>query len=353
MRDGSPLPVYAVVLAGGAGTRLWPMARPERPKQFLTLFGGKSLYQRTAARAAALAGWHRTVVVAGLGHAALVRAQAPRVAPDRVILEGRGRNTSASVALAARWARARHDDALLVVMPSDHWIDSRAGFLKTIRAATTAARRPGVLATIGVPAVAAETGFGYIRAAGGPASAAARPVAAFVEKPGLPAARRMIRSGRYLWNSGIFVWRASTILAALATHAPRLARAAGRAVLRRRAAGWICPGRDMVRIPDEPIDRAVLEKAGRVVVVRAGFEWSDLGDWNAVGRLLASQPWGRAARGRSLAIEARRCTAVNPGGTTVFVGVADLVAVRSGDALLVCRRDTVQRVRDIPGAVRA
>jgi mannose-1-phosphate guanylyltransferase len=353
MRESENLPVYAVVLAGGAGTRLWPLARPERPKQFLTLFGGRSLFQRTIDRAAALAGRRHIVVVAGLRHAALVRAQARGMTPDRIILEGEGRNTAASVALAARWARARHDDALLVVMPSDHWIESRAGFLGTLRAAIAAARRPGVLATIGVPATTPETGFGYIRPATAGRGTAARPVAEFVEKPALAVARRMVRSGRYLWNSGLFVWRASTILGALEAHAPRVARAARRAVLRRGAAGWICAGAEMARIPAAPVDTAVLEKTGNVVVARARFSWSDLGDWNAVGRLLASHSWGRAAGGRSLAIDARRCAAINPGGVTVFVGVADLVAVRSGEAVLVCRRDAAQRVREIPEAVRA
>jgi mannose-1-phosphate guanylyltransferase/mannose-6-phosphate isomerase len=353
MRNEADLPVYAVVLAGGAGTRLWPMARPERPKQFLTLFGGRSLFQRTVDRATAVAGRGRTVVVAGLRHAPLVRAQAPWVTRDRTILEGEGRNTAASVALAARWARERHGDAVLVVMPADHWIDSRAGFVDTVRTAIAAARRPDVLATIGVPATAPETGFGYIRPAAPAGSAAVRPVAGFVEKPALPAARRMVGSGRYLWNSGLFVWRASAILAALAEHAPRLARAAEHAVLRRRPAGWVCARAEMVRIPAAPIDTAVLEKAANVVVARARFEWSDLGDWSAIDRLLTTQRWGRDAAGRTLAIGARRCAAINPGGVTVFVGVADLVAVRAGDAVLVCRRDAAQRVREIPEAVRA
>jgi len=353
MRDAKDLPVYAVILAGGAGTRLWPLARATQPKQFIPLFGGRSLFQRTVARAAALAGPRRTIVVAGRRHAALIRAQGPGLAPDRIILEGAGRNTAASVALAARWARERHDDAILVVMPSDSWIDSQPGFLKTIRAAVAAVRRAGVLATIGIPATKPETGFGYIRPAFVPRPAAVAPVEEFIEKPAPAEARRMVRSGRYLWNSGIFVWRASTILAALDDHAPRLARAAARAALRRRPGGWVVGGAAMKRIQAEPIDRAVLEKTRRLVVARARFGWSDLGNWDAVSRLLASQPWGRRAGGGVLAIGARGCEAINPGGMTVFVGVADLVAVRSGDALLVCHRDAVQRVREIPDTVRA
>jgi len=353
MGDAKDLSVYAVILAGGAGTRLWPLARATQPKQFIPLFGGRSLFQRTVARAAALVGPRWTIVVAGRRHAALVRSQGIGLAPDRIILEGEGRNTAASVALAARWARERHDDAILVVMPSDSWIDSQPGFLKTIRAAVAAVRRAGVLATIGIPATEPETGFGYIRPAFMPRPAALAPVEAFIEKPAADAARRMVRSGRYLWNSGIFVWRASTILAALAGHAPRLARGAARAAMRRRPEGWVVGGAAMERIPAQPIDRAVLEKTRRLVVVRARFGWSDLGNWNSVARLLASQPWGGRALGGRLAIDARRCEAINPGGMTVFVGVADLVAVRSGDSVLICRRDAVQRVRDIPEAVRA
>jgi mannose-1-phosphate guanylyltransferase/mannose-6-phosphate isomerase len=347
------LPVYAVILAGGSGTRLWPLASDTRPKQFLTLFGGRSLFQRTAARAAAIAGWDRTIVVAGRRHASLLREQAPRVSPARTILEGEGRNTAASVALGARLALSRQGDGILVVLPSDHWIAPPSGFHRTLRAAVEEVRRRPVLATIGVRAASPETGFGYIRPARRSRPAVPVAVEAFVEKPGAATARRMVCSGRWLWNSGIFVWRASTILAALAGHAPALARAAASAPLRRGPGGWVVGAGAMARIPAAPIDRAVLEKTRRLVVVPAGFGWSDLGNWNAVAALLAAQPWGGRARGAGLAIDARRCEAINPGGLTVFVGVDDVVAVRSGGALLVCHRGAVQRVRAIPGLVGA
>lgn len=353
MRDATGLPVYAVILAGGEGTRLWPLARADRPKQFLTLFGGRSLFQRTAARAAALAGWDRTIVVAGRRHAALVREQAPRVAPERIILEGEGRNTAASVALAARLVMTRvGGDGILVVMPSDHWIEPQSGFLRTMRAAVDEVRRKPVLATIGVPATEPETGFGYILPARGGGTTEVSRVMAFVEKPAPARARRMVRSGVYLWNSGIFVWRASTILAAIATHAPRIGRAAQAATMRRAADGALVSSAAMRRIPAEPIDRAVLERTRQLVVARARFDWSDLGNWNAVGRLLTSHRWGHQVTGKSITLESRGCRAVNPGGRTVFVGVHDLVVVRSGATLLVCHRNAVQQVRRIAESVR-
>jgi len=352
MRDAKDLPVYAVILAGGAGTRLWPLARADRPKQFLTLFGGQSLFQRTAARAAALAGWNRTIVVAGRRHAALVREQAPRVAPERIILEGEGRNTAASVALGARLVRAMSGDGILVVMPSDHWIEPQSRFVSTMRAAVREVRQSPVLATIGVPATEPETGFGYILPGEGGGAPGVSRVKAFVEKPGPARASRMVRSGQYLWNSGIFVWRASTILEAIAAQAPRIARAARGVTMRRGVDGVVVSRAAMARIPAEPIDRAVLERTRRLVVARARFNWSDLGNWNAVTRLLAGQPWGRRASGETLALESRRCRAINSGGRTVFIGVDDVVVVRSGETLLVCHRDSVQQVRRIPESMR-
>jgi len=352
MRNAKELPVYAVILAGGAGTRLWPLARADRPKQFLTLFGGKSLFQRTVARAAALAGWNRTIVVAGQRHAALVRAQGSRVSPERIILEGEGRNTAASVALAARLVLARGGDGILVVMPSDHWIEPQARFLSTVRAAIREVRQSPVLATIGVPASEPETGFGYILPGEGGTVPGVSQVKGFVEKPDPARARRMVRSGRYLWNSGIFVWRASTILEAIADHAPRIGRAALAAPMRRGIDGLVVPRASMRNIPAEPIDRAVLERSRRLVVARARFNWSDLGNWNAVASLLGGQPWGRTACGETLALESRRCRAINPGGRTVFIGVDDLVVVRSGETLLVCHRNAVQQVRRIPATMR-
>lgn len=298
-------------------------------------------------RAAALAGWRRVVVVAGERHAGLVRAQAPQLAADQVLLEGRGRNTAASVALAARWIEARWGDAVMLVMPSDHWIAPRSGFLRTARALVAAARSGAALGAIGLPARAPETGFGYIRTGRPPAPARVVPVLEFVEKPSASVARRMVRSGRYLWNSGIFAWRASTILAALERHAPGVARGARQARFRRSRSGHHVSAATMARIPALPIDRAVLERCAARVVVRAAFSWSDLGNWTSVLEAARRAPGGGRLLGERLAIGARRCDSVNAGGLTVFLDVENLLVVRDGGTILVCRRDRPQEVRRV------
>ena len=337
-----------MILAGGSGTRLWPWARADRPKQFLPLVGGRTLFQETAARAAALVGWRRVLVVAGARHGSLVRRQAPRLAARQVILEGRGRNTAASVALAALWVERRATDGVMLVMPSDHWIEPQRGFLRTARAAAAAARRDPVLVTIGLPARTPETGFGYIRPARMPAPARVAPVAGFVEKPSRRLARRLVASRRHLWNSGIFAWRAATVLEAIERHAPEIARAARRAAPRRARSGWRIGARAMDRIPAAPIDRAVLERSADLVVARADFRWSDLGNWSSVLEAIGRGAGTERRLGGRLLVGARSCEAVNPGGLTVFLGVRDLLVVRDGVDILVCRRDRPQEVRRVP-----
>lgn len=337
-----------MILAGGSGTRLWPWARAARPKQFLPFRGGRSLFEATLRRAVALAGSRRVLVVAGARHAALVRAQAPRLGLDQILLEAEGRNTAASVALAALHIERRFGDGVMLVMPSDHWIEPHAGFLRTARAAIAAVRDTPRLATIGLPARSPETGFGYIRPVHLPAPGKVAPVAGFVEKPSRRVAERLVASGRHLWNSGIFAWRASTLLAALERHAPGILRAARRAPVRRGRHGLLIGARAMRRIPSAPIDRAVLERTRHLVVARAAFSWSDLGNWTSVIDAWRRDPGAARRRGESLRVGARACEAVNPGGLTVFLGVENLLVVRDGSDLLVCRADRPQDVRDIP-----
>jgi mannose-1-phosphate guanylyltransferase/mannose-6-phosphate isomerase len=345
--------VFAVVLAGGAGTRLWPAARPDRPKQFLPLLGRESLFQQALRRVVPLVGRSRVLVVAGARHAAWVRRQAPDVPPGRILLEEIGRNTAASIALAALWITQHHGDAIMVVLPSDHWIHPATAFRSTLRAGIDAVRRTGRMLTIGVEARSAEAGFGYILPAGTAGGRGARRVARFIEKPDFERARRLARSGRYLWNSGIFVWRATTILERLGRHVPAVTRPLERWVARRRRSSWRIPGAVLRRVPAEPIDRAVLERSRDLLVVRAGFRWSDLGNWSSLGVRLRKDRDGNAAIGRLESAGASGCVAVNRGGVTALVGVRDLVVVREGSAVLVGSLGAAQRVREIARRVAA
>jgi mannose-1-phosphate guanylyltransferase len=329
------------------------VARAAHAKPFLRLFEGRSLLRRTFDRIVPLVGRRNVVVVTGKGQAAEVRREAPGVPRANIIEEAIGRNTAASIGIAALWIRARHADGIMIVLPADHWIEPGSVFRAALRRGIDAVTRTDGLLTFGLPVRSPDQGFGYILPSGDRIAPGVERVRAFVEKPGPAMARRMAKDGRYLWNAGIFVWRASTILRALDEHCPAAVEP-GRAWARRHARPpWRVGAAVLRRTAAVPIDRAVLERSSAVLVMRAGFRWSDLGSWAAVHDHLPSDRQGNASLGALLALEASGCLGVNPSGLTVFVGVRDVVAVRSGDIMLVCRRQAAQDVRRAVGRLRA
>ena len=343
---------WAVILAGGTGTRLWPLARAAHPKQFLPLFHDESLFQQACRRAALVAGRSRILVVTGQSHLGWVRRQAPWIPVGRVIVEGVGRNTAAAVALAAHWIRAPEADGVMVIIPADHWIGPAVAFRGDILRAVAAARRTGALVTVGVRARSPDSGFGYILPVRrGPGHGAVR-VRSFVEKPRPAVARRMVGGGEYLWNSGLFAWRADSILAALERCRPGLARAVARAVPSRRRGAWRIAPWAMRRIPAASIDEAVLERSTNLLVVRATFRWSDLGNWNALGAILSPDRHGNRCLGKAITVGAGHCVSVSPAGLIALVGVRDLVVVHDREVVLVCTRRDVQRLREAHGFLR-
>ena len=341
------LPAFCVILAGGSGTRLWPLARETRPKQFLKIFAGRSLFEHTLSRARSLVGSGQVIIVGGTKHRAFLRDQAKNIDPGQMILEEVGRNTAASIALAALRIRARYGDGVMIVLPSDHWIGSKTRFETAIRSAVARARRTEGLYIIGVPPRSADSGFGYVLPAARGNDGPFRRVAAFVEKPPPAQAARMLRSRRYLWNSGIFVWRASAILERLKVHRPRVLRPAAAWAGKMRRGRWTVPSRVMRRMESIPIDRAVLERTRSAWVRRGEFGWSDLGTWAALADLLGGAGGGNASLGPHRFIDSSGCLAVGGKESTVMIGVKDIIAVRDGGTLLVCHRDAVQRVREV------
>ena len=341
-----------MILAGGRGERLWPRARRRRPKPFVPLFGGPSLFQRTAARARALAGTSRVLVVCGADQAGWVRRQAPWLPPRAVVREAIGRDTAASVALAALLLRRERRPGIMVVLPADQFVAPRPVFAADVRRAARAAAREGALALLGMPPTSAATGYGYV-AVGGPAGVpGVRRARGFVEKPDARRAERLVRGGRHLWNCGVFIGAPETFLRETRRHAPRvlvpLERFASAARL-----PWRVPRRALAAVPKVPFDRAVLERTDRLLVVRGRFRWSDLGTWAALADLAEAVPHQARAEGIALADgSAAGCVAFNPGGLTAFVGVRDVVVVRDGRAVLVCHRSAAQRVRDVVRRLR-
>ena len=339
---------FAVIMAGGAGTRFWPLSRAARPKQFLQLTGRASMLQETARRLRGVVSPQRVLVVAPPAHVRLVRAQLPWLSPDNLIVEPQPRGTAACLALVAAHVARRDPAASLVVLAADHAIRDVAALRVCLRRAFGVAEE-GWLVTFGIPPTRPETGYGYVRV-GTPLDGRRPRVARalrFVEKPDPRTAKRFVRAGDYRWNSGMFAWRVDVFRAALDRHAPAVAAAAEAMAERGDAAAR----RAFARLPHQPVDVAVLERARRIAVVDATFDWNDVGSWAAMAELWGADAAGNSQRGAAMLVDCRRTT-VHAGTRLVAVlGADDLVVVDTPDALLVCPRDRAQDVRRVVAAL--
>jgi mannose-1-phosphate guanylyltransferase len=339
--------MFAVIMAGGSGTRFWPASRKRLPKQFLAVGGKRTLIGETAARLGTLVPPERRLVVCGEEHTALVRKALPSLPPENILSEPVARNTAAAVAWAAIEVERRSPGAVHAVLPADHVIRPPAVFKKTLAAAATEARTSGALVTFGVKPTFPATGYGYI--AIGPEVArhgkvAVHAVQRFVEKPPLERAIQFLAAGDHLWNSGMFVWTTTAILAAMRRTAPEvvgpLEKAGGTAAITRAYAA----------LPSKSVDVAVLEKAPGVRVIPADFEWSDVGSWPALEEILPldEQKNGIAGGAALIAEQSHGCITYGKKGQLIaLLGVEDLVVVRAGDAVLVCKKDKAQDVKSI------
>ncbi|RMF85151.1 MAG: mannose-1-phosphate guanylyltransferase [Nitrospirae bacterium] len=341
--------MHAVIMAGGQGTRFWPLSRQDRPKQFLRLTGELTLLQQTASNIRPLVPPERTWVITRQDYVEEVRSELPGLDPTHVVGEPEGRNTAPAVALAARLVGEGDPSRVMVLLPADHRIGVPARMRATLEQAARIAAAHGVLVTIGIPPTRPETGFGYIRRGAPLEGEAAYWVDRFVEKPDRETAERYLAEGGYYWNSGCFIWRCDAIQEALDRHMPELARAMGELDLeadgRPReeslASVYRC-------IPSESIDYGVMEHAERVVVVPGDYGWSDVGSWNALAEVLEPDARGNVTLGRTLLVDCRGTIAVSQEGPLVAaVGVEGLAVVATEDAVLVVPADQVQRVREI------
>jgi len=344
-----PPTLFAVVMAGGSGTRFWPASRQARPKQFLPITGGRPMIAETCARLAGLVPWERVLVVTAESQAALVRAALPELPPANVLAEPAARNTAPCVALAAEEVERRAPGAVQVVLPSDHVIRPLEAFQRTLAAAAEEAAAEGTLVIFGVRPDHPATGYGYIEAGAVLGTRAGIPVHAvqrFVEKPERARAETFLAGGKHLWNSGMFVWSTAAIRAALERHAPEIPRGLAR-VHAGAALASVYP-----TLPSVAIDVAVLEKAANVRMLPIDYAWSDVGSWAALPELHARDASGNVpvltGGARLVAEDAQGCLAYAEGEEVVaLVGVRDLVVVRAGNATLVCPRERAQDVKKI------
>lgn len=350
VRGVEPQRRYAVVMAGGSGTRFWPWSREDRPKQLLNLVTSQSMLADTVARLDGLVPPENILVVVGRRHRRAVAAALPSLPKSSILCEPVGRNTAPCIAWATREILRRCPDGVAVVLSADHRIVGDRAFRRDVTKAFAVADGTGRLLTFGIPPVFPSTGFGYVRT-GKPLDgfAPALEVSAFVEKPDLANARRYVASGKYLWNAGMFAWRADALWRDLEAHLPELAAGVNAMESSRRRGAIPASVLDRLypSLPSISIDYGVLERSSRVATLPASFGWSDIGSWEAMAGLWPHDANGNVSRQALLTVEAAGNIVATGGKPVALLGVDNLVVVDAGDVLLVCARERCQDVRAV------
>lgn len=337
------LTMIPVILAGGKGERFWPLSRKHRPKQFLSLDGsGRSLLQATGDRLLDVAGgWEGLWVITASHLADGVREQMPELPEANLLVEVEGRDTAPAVAWATlEIARRYSEDAIVGFFPADHWIGDVSAYNETLRAAATLADRDNMIATLGIMPAFPSTGYGYIEQGeplGTYGNHPAYRVSRFTEKPDRPTAEEFLATGRYSWNSGMFIFKAGIVLEELRTHAPQILEPL------EKEGPSVYPS-----IPKLSIDYALMEKTDKAAVLPVTFPWDDLGDWNAIERLLKSdEPNVELARHVGIDTKGALFYATDTEDLVVTIGLEDTVIVRDGKVTLIVKKDRTQEIKKV------
>ncbi|OAT80347.1 mannose-1-phosphate guanylyltransferase [Desulfotomaculum copahuensis] len=357
--------LFAAIMAGGTGQRFWPLSRRDRPKQFLSLVGERTMLQLTVDRLAGLMPPENILVITGDAYLETVYEQLPEIPRENVVAEPCGRDTAAAVGLAAVHVRHRDPEGIMVVLPADHYIADVQRFQAVLRSAAAHAAGGEWLVTLGITPTRPDTGYGYIRRGEPLAECGGVPacrVERFTEKPAPEAARRFLASGRYLWNSGMFIWRADLISRLIDEHLPELA--AGLAEIGRAladmpggvTAGYISYIKKLVRIyprlPKVSVDYGIMEKADNVLVLPGDFGWDDVGSWPALERCRETEDNGNVIEARGVFLETSNSIIHVPGRLVATLGIADLVVVDDGECLLVCSKERAGELKRLTTALK-
>ena len=340
---------HVVIMAGGIGSRFWPMSTPECPKQFIDVMGcGKTMIQATVERFAPLCPMDNFWVVTGAAYVDIVREQLPDIPAENILAEPCARNTAPCIAYACWKIRTKDENANIVVTPSDALVIDAVEFRRVIARAlefTSSGRR---IVTVGITPTRPETGYGYIQCEAGSADPI-RPVASFREKPSLDVARTYLEAGNYLWNAGIFVWNVSTIVESIRSYVPDLAQK-----MDSMAESYGTPAETDKVAEIFPtcekisIDYAVMEKADYIYTIPGDFGWSDVGTWGSLRILLPQDENGNAVVGENVHLYGcRRCIVHAPNASSVVLeGLEDCIVVERDGRVLVCRLSEEQRIKD-------
>ncbi len=332
--------IHAVILAGGKGKRFWPLSRESHPKQFLKLFGKKSLLEQTTDRLFPLVSFQHIWIVSSVQQKKFFTIP---ISQDHFLLEPKSRNTAASIGWAAFELVKKDPEAVMIILPSDHLIQKKTLFHAALKQAVHAALK-GRLATIGIPPLYPHTGYGYIEIEN--PSLSVSPVKSFKEKPDLKTAERYLKEGRYFWNSGMFIWKAQTILSLFEYHLPHhysvlKAMTASRVSLKAQK-------KYFETLQDISIDYAIMEKAAsQTDMVRASFSWSDVGSWNALEALWPKDKQENVKKGHLLAVNSGGNIVYSPKKVIALLDIENLVIIDSPDALLVMPKSSAQKIQHL------
>jgi mannose-1-phosphate guanylyltransferase len=345
--------IYALILAGGSGERFWPLSRRNRPKQLLRLVSERALLEETIARLEGLVPSERILVLTNVDQEKAVRDLLQGFPKQNIIAEPAKRDTAAAVALGAGWVAARDHAATMLVLPADHVIADRAAFQETMKTAAAAAEETGALVTVGIKPTWACPGFGYIEQGEqvrlrGDNKIAVHRVVRFREKPNSDLAESFLRKGNFRWNAGMFVWSVATVLREFNRHAPELADFISQVRTPKELENIL--HERFPKLPRISFDYAIMEKADRVLVVEASFDWDDVGSWQAVARYFKKDEHGNAANSALTTLDSSDNVIFNDGETTIaLLGVHNLIVVKTGDAILICHRHQAEKIKNLVG----
>lgn len=339
--------VTAVIMAGGRGERFWPKSRNNRPKQFLSLTSdGETMIQKTVKRLSPLVEAEDIFIVTNAAYTELVKEQLPDVPAENILAEPCARNTAPCIAFAAAVIGRKYDDAVMLVLPSDHLIGYENIYIKTLKKAVSVAENGKNLVTIGITPTYPETGYGYINF--GKECGDAYEVEKFVEKPDLPTAKKYLASGKYLWNSGMFVWKISSIMADLKAFMPEIYEGALRIGESFGSDDFEeTLVKEFAAFTSESIDLGIMEKASDIYTLPGSFGWDDVGSWLAVERINETDDNKNFTEGDVITVDAERTTICGGKRLIAAIGTSDIIIVDTDDVLLVCSKNNTQDVKKV------
>jgi len=351
-----PQKIYVLILAGGSGERFWPLSRKTRPKQLLALFSDKSLLEDTVSRLDGLVERENILILTNQDQEAGVRAMFPEFPAENIVAEPAKRDTAAAIALGVGWVTMRDPAATMIVLPADHLIKDTAAFQQTLRTAAAAAEQSGELVTIGIKPTWACPGFGYIEQGkefpvnGAKKGPGVHEVARFREKPDGALAETFLKQGNFRWNAGMFIWTIPSILSAFHRHTPELSRFVEQLHENRDLAHAL--KEHFPHLPKISIDYAVMEKAGRALVVEAAFDWDDVGSWTAAAKYWKDDSKGNLGNADLTTIDSsNNIIYTNQKTHIALMGVKNLIVVQTGDSILIADRHEAEKIKSLVGKV--